>query len=70
MVINLELELVRVKDSSKAICLHNECKLKGHYERCYTHLAVLCPIFKSYYEKLTDEQKEILNHPERFYLGD
>ena len=67
-MINLEEELVAVKNPEKSICLYRECPTKGEYTPCYLHIYTLCPKFKEYWQSLTEEQKELIVHPENFMM--
>ena len=67
-MINLEEELVIVKNPEKSICLYRECSNRAEYVRCYIHTYTLCPKFLEYWKGLTEEQQELIVHPENFMM--
>lgn len=65
---NLESELEK-KEPEKAICKNEVCETRGNYRRCYLHIYLVCPVWKDYYQSLSEEQKELIFHPERFDMS-
>lgn len=58
-----------IAQPEKVRCLNASCNDRGYYPSCYLHTYILQDCWRNFFDSLDDEQKDLVLHPQQFYLG-